>query len=33
VLAVEERQPARLVFVDDRDFDAVDHRQLAPLQP
>ena len=29
-LAVEERQPARLVFLDDGDLDAVDQRQPAP---
>ncbi len=32
VLTIEEGQPARLVFFDDVDLDAVNHRQLAPGQ-
>ena len=31
-LAVQEAQPARLLLVDDRHLDAVDHRQLAALE-
>ncbi len=32
IVAVEERQPARLVFFDDVDDHLVDQRQAAPLQ-
>lgn len=32
LLAVQKRQPARLAFLDDRELDAIDHRQPATLQ-
>jgi hypothetical protein len=32
-LAAQEAQPARLRLLDDGDLDAVDHRQLAALEP
>ena len=31
VLGVQECEPARLVFLDDVDLDAIDQRQFAPL--
>ena len=31
-LAVDEREPARLLLLDDRDLDAIDHRQAPPLE-
>ena len=33
LLTVQEREPARLALLDHLDFHAVDHRQLAALQP